>query len=36
LGNRKSIITSAQKIINFMGNSPYDFVMNASEKDLKN
>ena len=34
-GNRKSIITSAQKIINFMGNSPYDFVMNASEKDFK-
>ena len=34
-GNRKSIITSAQKIINFMGNSPYDFVMNASEKDLE-
>lgn len=34
-GNRKSIIISAQKIINFMGNSPYDFVMNASEKDLE-
>lgn len=34
-GNRKSIITSAQKIINLMGNSPYDFVMNASEKDLE-
>jgi uncharacterized protein (TIGR02757 family) len=34
-GNRKSIITSAQKIINFMGNSPYDFVMSASEKDLE-
>lgn len=34
-GNRKSIITSAQKIINLMGNSPYDFVMSASEKDLE-
>ena len=34
-GNRKSIITSAQKIINLMGNSPYDFVINASEKDLE-
>ena len=34
-GNRKSIITSAQKIIQFMGNSPYDFVMNASQKDFK-
>ncbi len=33
-GNRKSIIKSADKIISFMGNSPYDFVMNASEKDL--
>ena len=34
-GNRKSIITSAQKIIQLMGNSPYDFVMNASENDFK-
>lgn len=34
-GNRKSIITSAEKIISFMGNSPYDFVMNAQEKDFK-
>ncbi len=34
-GNRKSIITSAQKIINLMGNSPNDFVINASEKDLE-
>lgn len=34
-GNRKSIINSAEKMLNFMGNSPYDFVMNFSEKDLK-
>lgn len=34
-GNRKSIITSAQKIMTFMENSPYDFVMNATENDLK-
>ena len=34
-GNRKSIITSAQKIIQFMGNSPYDFVMNVNLKDFK-
>lgn len=34
-GNRKSIVNSAQKIIDFMGNSPYDFVMNATEKDFK-
>lgn len=34
-GNRKSIINSAQKIIDFMGNSPYDFVMNSTEKEFK-
>ncbi|AQX84803.1 TIGR02757 family protein [Elizabethkingia bruuniana] len=34
-GNRKSIITNATKIMNFMGNSPYDFVMNAKESDFK-
>ena len=34
-GNRKSIINSAQKMMNFMGNSPYDFVMNCTEKDFK-
>lgn len=35
-GNRKSIINSAEKMLNVMGNSPYDFVMNHSEEDLKN
>ena len=34
-GNRKSIINSANKILDIMGNSPYDFVLNYSEKDLK-
>lgn len=34
-GNRKSIIKSAEKIMNFMGNSPYDFVMNFTEHDLE-
>ena len=32
---QKSIITNATKIMNFMGNSPYDFVMNAKESDFK-
>jgi len=34
-GNRKSIIKSADKMLDIMGNSPYDFVMNYSEKDLE-
>lgn len=34
-GNRKSIIKSAEKMLDFMGNSPYDFVKNFSENDLK-
>ena len=33
-GNRKSIITNANKIMDFMGNSPYDFVKSAKEKDF--
>ncbi|MBV8325488.1 TIGR02757 family protein [Chryseobacterium sp.] len=35
-GNRKSIIKSAEKMLDIMGNSPYDFVMNYSEKELEN
>jgi uncharacterized protein (TIGR02757 family) len=35
-GNRKSIIKSAEKMLEIMGNSPYDFVMNHSEKELEN
>ena len=34
-GNRKAIIKSAEKMLDVMGNSPYDFVLNYSEKDLK-
>lgn len=34
-GNRKSIINSAHKMMNFMGNAPFDFVKNCTEKDLK-
>lgn len=34
-GNRKSIIKSAEKMLDIMGNSPYDFVMNHSDEDLK-
>lgn len=34
-GNRKSIINSAEKMLAVMGNSPYDFVLNHSAKDLE-
>lgn len=34
-GNRKSILNSADKMLEFMGNAPHDFVLNFSEKDLK-
>jgi len=34
-GNRRSIITSGHNLVEIMGNSPYDYVMNASEKDFK-
>ena len=34
-GNRKSIINDAEKMMNFMGNSPYDFIQNVQEKDLR-
>lgn len=34
-GNRKSIITNAGKILDFLEQSPYDFVLNASEKEIK-
>ena len=33
-GNRKSIIKNADKMMGIMGNSPYDFVMNAQERDF--
>ncbi|CAM1374538.1 TIGR02757 family protein [Tenacibaculum xiamenense] len=34
-GNRKMIIKNAQRIVDLMGNSPYDFVMNHDEGDLE-
>ena len=34
-GNRKMIIQNAQRMMNLMGNSPYDFVLSHQEKDLK-
>ncbi|KAB1154115.1 TIGR02757 family protein [Flavobacterium luteum] len=34
-GNRKMIIKNAHKMINLMGNAPYDFVMSHSENDLE-
>ncbi len=34
-GNRKMIIQNAQRMMNMMGNSPYDFVLSHQEKDLK-
>ena len=35
-GNRVSILKSAQKMMDIMDNSPYDFVLNHREKDFKN
>ena len=32
-GNRKMIIRNAQKMMDIMGNSPYDFVMNYTDKE---
>lgn len=34
-GKRKMIINNANKILNYMGNSPYDFVMDHKENDLE-
>lgn len=34
-GNRKSIVTSANRMMQMMDESPYDFVMNHSASDLK-
>lgn len=33
-GNRKSIINHGRKLMELMGNSPYDFILNHSEADL--
>ncbi|WP_114491605.1 TIGR02757 family protein [Candidatus Ulvibacter alkanivorans] len=34
-GNRKSIINNGTKMMNIMGNAPYEFIMQFSEKDLE-
>lgn len=34
-GNRKSIINNGEKLLTIMGNSPFDFVMNYTEKSPK-
>lgn len=34
-GNRKMIINSATKMMDVMGNSPYDFVMNATNNQIE-
>ncbi|CAL2074582.1 TIGR02757 family protein [Tenacibaculum sp. 190524A05c] len=34
-GNRKMIINNASKMMELMGNSPYDFVMNHTDDDLE-
>ena len=35
-GNRKMIINSASKMMDAMGNSPYDFVLNATDASIEN
>lgn len=34
-GQRKTIITNAKKMMEIMGNTPYDFIIHHSEKDLQ-
>jgi uncharacterized protein (TIGR02757 family) len=33
-GNRKAIVKSAHRMMRYMDNAPYDFVVNASEREL--
>jgi len=35
-GNRKSILNNAHKLMDLLGNSPYDFVMNHNDIDIEN
>jgi uncharacterized protein (TIGR02757 family) len=35
-GNRTSILNSAKRIMGFMGNSPYDFIINHQVRHLRN
>ena len=34
-GNRKSIVRNAHRMMDLMDNSPYDFVLSHSDKELK-
>lgn len=34
-GNRKAIVKSAHRMMRYMDNAPYDFVLNASEEELQ-
>ena len=34
-GNRKSIIKNGNQLVNIMGESPHDFILNASKKDIQ-
>ena len=34
-GNRKTIIKKSEELMSLMGNSPFDFILNHSEFDLK-
>ena len=34
-GNRKAIVKSAHRMMRYMDNAPYDFVVNASERELE-
>src|SRR5690606_24238639 len=34
-GNRSTIINNCQRILHFMDNAPYDFVLNFKDTDLK-
>ena len=34
-GNRKSIISNGQRLLNIMGNSPFDFVLNYTDRHKK-
>ena len=34
-GNRKNIINSGMRLVDIMGNQPYEFIKHASESDLK-
>ncbi len=35
-GNRKSILTNAHKLMELLGNAPYDFIQNHTDTDLRN